>query len=308
VDPDLGPNLIDGGFESTLDGWSAWGGAEIALTSAHAATGVQSALVTNRTGSWQGPVFNLLPFASAGKQYRVGAWLQALNDAAGEPLNMTAKIVCDGATEYRGFAFSTVTQGAWTKLEGDVVVPACNQLTELVIYAEGPRPGVDMAIDDVSVREVLALTGDNLIANSGFEAGVDGWTAWGGAMIAASSLQAHTGAASALVTNRTGSWQGAVTTLTGLMLPGKAYDVNAWLRLSGAAQDQGVLTARISCAGLGDEYRRIGAATVTDSAFTEVKGTIMVPACELTGIDVYAEGPQPGVDLFVDDVSVRELL
>ena len=54
---------------------------------------------------------------------------------------------------------TTATNTGWVQLNGSVVVPSCT-LTELTVYAEGPRTTVVLYIDDVSVtHEIVHCNG-----------------------------------------------------------------------------------------------------------------------------------------------------
>ncbi len=45
--------------------------------------------------------------------------------------------------------------------------------------------------------------------------------------------------------------------------------------------------------------------TVSDGQWLELKGTLNIPNCNnLTEVQIFAEGPPAGVDLYVDDVNV----
>ena len=52
----------------------------------------------------------------------------------------------------------------------------------------------------------------------------------------------------------------------------------------------------------------MASATATDGAWVELVGALTVPNCTLTTANFYLEGPAAGVDLYLDDVSLREQL
>jgi hypothetical protein len=63
-------------------------------------------------------------------------------------VNVTTAMGCDGSDSYAWIVNPvTVTDGNWVKLSGTVNVPNCN-LTNAVVFAEGPGAGVDMYLDD----------------------------------------------------------------------------------------------------------------------------------------------------------------
>jgi endo-1,4-beta-xylanase len=291
-------------FESSLDGWTTWGGT-LSRSSATAHQGAQSALHTGRTADWQGPVYSLTALAQTGYSYTASAWAQI---ATADPLNLTAKIVCDGAEQYVNLASLSGVPGQWVFLSGILSVPQCTTLGELDLYVNGPPAGVDLLVDDVFVGGETSAFGENLVANSTFEAGVAGWSTWGAA-ISASTLQAHGGTTSALVTSRTGSWQGPVYWMGALMSPGEKYAVSAWALLGAGDAQQVTFTAQVTCAGAAS-YFQMASAQASSAGWAPVTGTFTVPACAgaFDGINIYLEGPSAGTDLFVDDVAVRKVV
>jgi GH35 family endo-1,4-beta-xylanase len=305
-DPDLGPNLLNGGFEEDLTGWVTWGDAVLSRDSSVAQEGAYSAMVSSRTASWQGAVAPLTTVVLPGKNYQVSAWART-SAAADQRVTLSAKVVCDGVETYSTLGDNTAAAGAWTPLTATLSVPSCASLSDIAVYVEGPDAGVDLWVDGVSLRQELGSLGDNLVANPGFESNADGWTAWGGAVISATADQAHAGSQSGVVTNRTGTWQGAVYALTSLVQPGAAYETGVWARL-GSGSSAVNWTAKIDCVGSDPEYRQLGTGLADASGWTELRGALLVPDCTLEELVVYAEGAPEGVDLYVDDASVRQSL
>jgi hypothetical protein len=162
----------------------------------------------------------------------------------------------------------------------------------------------------------------NLISNPDFESGFAPWTAAFGGTMGATIDQAHTGAQSGRVTQRTQAYQGAHYNLTGLVTPGKTYAVTAFGRLDGSAAPSPApsatmaLTAKITCLGVAPQYRTIKTLTGNDSSWTELNGPLVVPSvpsgaptstsCTVTELLMYLEGPPAGFTIYIDDVSVIE--
>ena len=146
-------------FESNTTGWNASFGATIATSTAQAHGGTHSLRVTNRTqGTWQGAEYNLLGQAAAGDQLGISLFARVEGDPS-EPVLFTMRSTCQGgSTVYTTLASGTATDTAWLALTGNGLVPSCS-LTELVVYAEGPRTGVNLYIDDVTVARQTASCG-----------------------------------------------------------------------------------------------------------------------------------------------------
>ncbi len=121
------------------------------MTSARAHGGSKSLLFSNRVGN--GPIaHSLLGTVTAGKSYQVSMWT-TIGGAASASVNMTQAIGCDGVDSYAWLANPvTVSDGSWVKLTGTLNVPNCN-LTNLLVYLEGPGTGVDLYVDDALVSQ-----------------------------------------------------------------------------------------------------------------------------------------------------------
>ncbi|HYQ28376.1 MAG TPA: carbohydrate binding domain-containing protein, partial [Polyangiaceae bacterium] len=143
-------NLLgDGGFESAQDSWFTWGTGTLAVTAARAHSGSKSLLFSNRVGN--GPIArSLMGIVQPGKSYQVSIWT-SIGGAASAQVNMTQAIGCDGTDSYAWLVNPvTVADGSWVKLSGTLNVPNCN-LTNALVYLEGPGSGVDMYVDDAAV-------------------------------------------------------------------------------------------------------------------------------------------------------------
>jgi endo-1,4-beta-xylanase len=301
---DFGPNLIaNPDFESGTTGWFGFGGPTLAASMAEAHGGAQSGFVSNRTGSFQGPGTSLLGLAFSNGTYRASAWAR-LSGAESGPAILTLKASCAGADQFIRIATGTATSTAWTEVSGTFTVPDC-ALTELTMYLEGPPAGVDQYVDDVSVRQDLSELEPNIIANPGFESGTASWFGFGGPTLAAQATQAHSGALSVLVTNRTASFQGPGQSLLAAATAG-SYAASGWVRLANLAAAPIQMTLKTSCDGV-DQFAAIGSANATDAGWTRIAGTLDVASCTLTDLVLYFEGPAAGVEFFVDDVTVRKL-
>ncbi|HEX3757352.1 MAG TPA: carbohydrate binding domain-containing protein, partial [Kofleriaceae bacterium] len=302
---DLGPELIaNPGFETDAAGWFGFGGAIVSSTAAQAHAGARSGLATGRTQTFQGPGTNVLAAgAMPGGTYRASAWVR-IAGAALSPVSMTLKSTCAGTDSFSRIGITTANDAGWSLLTGTITIPSC-AATELTAYFENPPAGVDIYIDDVSLREDRSVPRQNLIANPDFESGtISPWFGFGSPTVTATTAQAHGGHWSAIATNRTATFMGPGYDIHSIASPG-VYNASAWVRLDGAAASQMFMTGKITCTGAADQFVRIGTADATDSAWTHLTGTLTVPSCPLAGLIVYFEGPAPGVNEYIDDVSLQ---
>jgi GH35 family endo-1,4-beta-xylanase len=293
-----GPNLIaNSEFEENTNGWYSWNGT-LSTSNQYAVSGARSLRATNRNGN--GPIATSLNgLVSPGKSYEVSMWTTVGGAAAN--VNVTQAVTCDGQTSYTWLINPVAVQtGQWKELKGTLSVPDC-MLGDVQIFAEGPNGG-DLYLDHVSVRAKQAQAA-NIVSNGTFESGTSGWYTYSGTA-SSTTARAHSGSRSLLIGNRTGNAP-AVADLSQVVTKGASYNVSFWVSIGGAASANVNLTQKIVCDGQTSYSWFVNPTTVTDGQWTELKGTLNVPNCSnLSEVQIFAEGPAAGVDMYVDDVNV----
>jgi hypothetical protein len=307
-----GANLLaDGGFETSIAGWSSWNGATLSASTAQAHSGMQSLHISGNPNVNQFAVYNLTADVEPGTTYAVSAWTYATG-ATNQTVRMAAKVECTPATTPSGhnsFPWlqnnTAVVPGVWTQLSANLVIPNCD-IVDVALFFEGTAAGVDVYLDDVEVIP----PNDNLISNGTFEAGTAGWSSWNGATLTASSAQAHGGAQSLFVTGRPNTNQFAVYSLNGLVSPNTTYAVSAWTQITGGASDTVRMAAKVECT---PETAPSGHNTypwlqnngaVVPGVWTQLSANLIVPDCTLVDVALFFEGTAPGIDVYLDDVSL----
>jgi glucuronoarabinoxylan endo-1,4-beta-xylanase len=108
--------------------------------------------------------------------------------------------------------------------------------------------------------------------------------------------------------NRSENWQGIRQSVRGKMIPGQSYTISAWVRISGSTSDRVIASVEQQDGG-GTQYYNIANVTANDSEWLEVSGDFTLSTeGTLTVLDVYFEGAEPGVDIYIDDVNVYGLM
>ena len=161
----------------------------------------------------------------------------------------------------------------------------------------------------LSILVVLALTLNpiygadiELLKNQGFEDGTSGWARRSGTF-SVTDTQAHSGLYSGLSTGRTASWMGIKQSVLDKMVKGETYTISAWVRTSGT-NDIVKLSVEQNDAD-GTKYIEVASGIANNSGWTELSGTFTLnPNGAVTVLDVYVDGPEPGIDIYLDDASV----
>jgi glucuronoarabinoxylan endo-1,4-beta-xylanase len=152
---------------------------------------------------------------------------------------------------------------------------------------------------------VSASYGDtNILVNPGFENGTEGWSGRS-CQIEAVTTPVHSGSGSAKAYGRSDTWQGISQSILGKMVVGKTYRIQGWVRLENSPSDTVIVSIDLRDDS-GNKYPNVARVTATDSNWTLVSGDFTLKDVNgtLTGLDVYFEGPAPGVNFFVDDANV----
>ena len=145
-------NLIeDPSFESGVAvGWEAWGNVLFTRVSDSPAEGSYCLRVFQREATWVGAAYELAAEVVSGAQYETSLWVRTSKE--GQPINLTLKVLCEGASASDFEILQSDTLGTdWTQLAGSFRAPDC-ALVDLLLYVEGPPVGVDIYLDNVAVR------------------------------------------------------------------------------------------------------------------------------------------------------------
>jgi glucuronoarabinoxylan endo-1,4-beta-xylanase len=150
---------------------------------------------------------------------------------------------------------------------------------------------------------VCAYCDNNVLTNPGFERGRDGWFDRTCAITWVSS-PVHSGTGAGKAIQRLMNWQGIKQSIFGKLVPGKPYKISGWVRLDNAKCDTVAISIEQQDDG-GTQYIGVARGVVADSTWVKLSGefTLKVTGA-LAVLDVYFEGPAPGVNFYVDDVDV----
>ncbi|XP_020257936.1 uncharacterized protein LOC109834338 isoform X2 [Asparagus officinalis] len=280
-----------------------------------AVTGMNYAIITNRTEAWQGLEQDITSKISVGPTYSVSAYVRTCG-GQNEPAPVIATLKLEYLDSPPSFVFvgrTLVSKEQWEKLEGSFFLESMP--TRVVFFIEGPPPGKDLLIDSVKVfhsglRHSPMLYGVNIIDNSNLNQGLKGWSPLGSCTlsicdgapyvlpaVARDSLSHHEPLSGRhiVATNRTEIWMGPSQTVTGKLKLHLTYQIAAWVRVgSGASGPQNVNVAL----GVDDQWVNGGQVQATNDRWNEVSGSFRIEK-QPSKVIVYVQGPPPGVDLMV---------
>jgi endo-1,4-beta-xylanase len=145
----------------------------------------------------------------------------------------------------------------------------------------------------------------NVMSNPGFEQNTTGWFGFGPVSFTTTTTTAHSGLRSALIQNRTDTWNGVAQSLAGVLQPNITYQISAWVRLSNAPSQPVMLTMQ-KTDGSGTTYQNVASVTANSNSWTKLTGGYVLNVSgALTTLNLYMEGPAAGVDFYADDFDVE---
>jgi len=124
-------------FENYRGGWKPRGGASVNIANGKAYSGTQSLYVSNRSKTWNGPIYSLASLKQ-GQTYRISAWLMYDdNSAPAQGISISIQANVDGQGEtYTNIGAERITLGDWVYIEGEYTVPRSRFETEVGLYFE----------------------------------------------------------------------------------------------------------------------------------------------------------------------------
>lgn len=242
-----------------------------------------------------------------------------LADAAAAPVGV--RFVLKPA--YTWIGNTTMTADAWTTVTGTIDIAEETDVAALQAYiGTADLPGGETysyLIDDLSITALRAEDptdptdpGDSDLSslNTGFEDGLGTWVpradGSGEASVTISTEDVHSGAQSALVSNRVSQGQGLGHDVTGILLPGQTYEVSAWIKFAAGQTPGDVWLSLARTTGESTSYGTLGQFTgMSNSAWVQVTQTFQMGAADSALL--YFETAYNGgntASFLVDDISV----
>jgi len=308
-------NIINNGtFESGTTGWSTWGGGGISASTARAHGGTQSLLVTRTSNA--PAATDITSVVKPGTNYPFSLWVSIHTaDGSNQSVNVTQAASCRAAdgTVSTSYAWVggpvTVTDGAnwaWVQISGTIAVPNCT-LTQMQFWVEGAATADQLFVDDVQLIDQSGGS-TNLIPDGTFEAGLGAWGGWGYGALSVVSTSAHSGAQSLMGAGMQAN-SAIARDIKAMVAPGKRYQATVWVTVGSLAAGSGSVKFQTvqSCNGTGtDSYPWLSGATVTNSVWSQLTGTVDLSACtSIEKLQLFV-GADSG-DLYLDDVTLTLL-
>ncbi|EPS62016.1 hypothetical protein M569_12775, partial [Genlisea aurea] len=325
-------------FSDGLNNWSGRG-CDISLHDSMAGgsilpkTGKFFVATSNRTQTWNGIQQEITGNVQRKLKYEVTATIRIFgsNGGAAEVRATLWLKLQDLREQYVNIAGVKATDKDWIELQGNFLI--CGLLLRAVIFFEGPPSGIDILLESLVLKHAAKVSpppcppstqnvafGVNILTDSNLNDGggsSNGWFALGNCNLtvqngsprvvppmARSSLGPHQQPLSGryiLVTNRSETWMGPAQMITEKVKLYLTYQVSGWVRVGKqAAKPQTVGIA------LGVDSQWVNGGQIecgNDDRWHEIGGSFRIET-QPAKVMVYAQGPDPGVDLMIAGLQI----
>nr|GEU35123.1 carbohydrate-binding, CenC-like protein [Tanacetum cinerariifolium] len=276
------------------------------------------ASATQRTQSWNGIQQDISGRVERKVAYNVCATVRIFGNNVTSAADIEATLwvqTPDSREQYISISKVHATDQEWVELQGNFLLNGPSS-SKIVIYIEGPPPGVDILVNGFVVKHAEktlcspplienADYGVNILTNSNFRDGTNGWFPLGncglGVVKNGSPHLVPHAARDALnghcihATNRSHTWMGPAQIITDKVKLFVTYQVSAWVQLgSSGCGPQNVSVA----IGVHDQWVNGGQIEINDDMWHEICGSFRIEK-QPGKVMVYIQGPSPGINFMV---------
>lgn len=273
--------------------------------------------VSNRTATWQGPLFTLPPLQT--KPLTASMWIKPLNTQRVAKAKLMLMRVSDGDSVSVPLTEMEMSPGKWQKLEGRV--PSRESADKLhIIRLEVDGADIDYLVDDVSIKEtasvsafdskvdledfMLDVPASGLIVNGDLESGLEPWSSQGG-QITRSKEHAHSGEHSLMISGRTQGWHAPVMMVDKLE-DNTAYRISIYVRLPEKLPVADVQLTLKQVVNGQPKFIPVANGTVSSDGWTQVVGTVRGADFSTSEqLSIYLESANPTASYYVDTLTLE---
>lgn len=287
-----------------------------------------SVLVHNRTDTWNGPLLKLPPLKPS-QAYRVSVWIHPQDTKKTTSAALVLTRVADGLSTSSKLDEAQMEPNKWHRLSGEFVTSPYKSEQLHTLHFDLSNIAADYLVDDLIVAyaefsadleqqldnqvEQATETEQNTkiaqrqhIRNGDAESGMDYWGHQGG-LISSSTVHAHSGKHSILITSRNQSWNAPTMEVRDLQ-DDTRYRFSVFTRL---ADDQPPAEMKLTIKRVTDgqaSYLPLAEVEATDSDWVEIAGEYSAPnITQSEQVVVYVESTSATVSYYVDTLTVQAL-
>lgn len=140
--------VFEESFEGTPVGWTGRASEAVTIKEGPAAEGKKYLDISNRKGTWNGPIRDVTPVLKPGQTYRIGVWIKFDEGPASQNFTISLERTLGGSKDYFNLGGGKVPKGEWTYLEATYSVPVTKAEAQYRLYVETPYKSDEQATAD----------------------------------------------------------------------------------------------------------------------------------------------------------------
>ncbi len=276
-----------------------------------------SIYISGRQHAWQGPLVRL-PRFEAGQAYRVNLWIKLVDTSNVPVVSLVLNRVVNGNKISVTLSQTAAKPNGWRKVEGEFLAIQDDPGSIATLHLEVPDLAANYYVDDLMIAptdasaelEAAAMAAADAakmshIRNGDVEDGREHWAHQGG-VVSHTSVQAHSGKYSLLITNRSQAWHAPIAPVYGLQ-DNTRYHLRLFVRLmEGQPPSDVKLTLKRMTNGQAT-YDSITQTTAVDFQWTEVSGYFSAPnITQSEVVNLYLECLDATASYYIDTLTVLE--
>ncbi|KAG0468880.1 hypothetical protein HPP92_018208 [Vanilla planifolia] len=323
--------ILNPRFDDGLKNWSGRG-CTIALRDSMGdgkvlpLTGKHFASTGGGTQTWNGIQQEITGRIQRKLAYELAAVVRIFGNPSSTNVLATLYVqATNGKEQYITIARVQATDKEWVQLQGRFLFNTV--ASKVIIYLEGPPPGVDILLNTMVVKHAEKLPpspppdtqnilyGVNIMTNSNFTDGLNGWSPLGPCTLsiadgaphilppmAVDSLASHEplNGRYIIATNRSQTWMAPFQEITTKIKLFVTYQVSAWVRVNSVRNGPQNINVAL---GVDNQYVNGGQVEAAEDKWYEIGGSFRIEK-QASRIIVYVQGPMPGVDLMVSGLQI----
>jgi len=215
---------------------------------------------------------------------------------------------------YNWVGNGTITNTGWTTLSGSYTLPDDVAPADAQIYigSNNQTDPYTFLVDDILITAPVSTGPGEIVIDTDFESGLDGWEFRPGGESAGSltltETEAHSPTHAALISERDSQGDGIGRNVTGIMESGTAYDITAWVKFAAGSPEDTLWLSMRRTNGDSDSYDTLGQFTgISGDEWTKVSASYVMGTAE--SAFMYFETTYPDgttAPFLVDDIIVQE--
>ncbi|WP_163835542.1 biofilm-associated metzincin protease Mep72 [Spartinivicinus ruber] len=314
--PHMANNLITGGDFNNLNPWGSYHNSSVSLSkiAKQKPCGKDNILsIKNRKAFYDGVIQDITEKVKPEVEYEISAKMkidteQQVRDTARIALQITDEV----GVHYQYLVNESITSNEMSQVKDKFKIQALGEVKKVQVLLFGPKAEYALNVDEVKLTQVDSEPPkpDKDVFNHHFEQNLHNWIPFFGVdQLTRSKEAASEGEYSMKVTGRSHWYSGPALDVKGILESGRQYQLSLNVRQAMKQSKEQLIDIQLFYVDdVGYHWHRVKTASLpAGEQWTTVSGNLSYQAKgAVKFIHLYLFGPEPGMDFFIDRVSVKK--